>query len=404
MSSVNDRIALAIKVEDEIRHHILPYWVVNSSDNVNGGFIGRMDYAGKIDFRADKAIILNTRILWTFSAAYRIYGDAQYLQLAQKAYQYLKNYFMDEADGGVFWSVKYDGKPSETTKYLYGQAFSLFAISEFALIDSESKGYDCALDLYNLIENKCYKKEYNGYQEVFNRDWSALKGVPLGDDTETSRHSLNTHLHLLEAYANLYRMQPRMDLAERLKNLIELHIEIMYDPEIRHFYNFFNRYWEIKARNYSYGHDIEAVWLLLDAARLIKDSDLILKMEKIAMEVAESLIYEGLDKNHGGIFNLGNNGKVLDSNKQWWAQAEAIVGLNYVWELDKNNCYMGAAKKIWEFIEQNFKDKIHGEWFFLVSKEGKPNQEYDKIGPWKCPYHTVRMAIELQNLIKTTIK
>lgn len=394
-------LQLVHNVDREISLEVLPYWVRMSPDKLNGGFIGQITGEGVVNPTADKSIILNTRILWTFSAAYRIYGNREFLELARRSFSYLTDHFWDHDMGGVYWSVTSKGEPSDSTKYLYAHAFTLYGLSEFCRIEPGAEALDYATRLYNLIENHCYCPDYNGYHEVFSRVWQQLNGIPLGSDELSSKFSMNTHLHLMEAYANFYRVQPTEVLSGRLRNLIHLHTEKMFDPTIGHFYSYFDKNWKQTSRRYSYGHDIEAAWLLLDAARMLNDPDLSFTVEAIAETIADNTLKEGVDTMRGGLYSAGKLGQVVDSNKEWWAQAEAIVGFVYLWQLHGKEPYLYAAESIWDFISNHVKDTTLGEWFFLVDADGNPYREYDKIGPWKCPYHSSRCAMELRNIFET---
>lgn len=394
-------VQLAHKVNREICGDVLPFWTRMSPDERNGGFVGQITGQGTVNHEADKGIILNTRILWTFSAAYRIYGKQEYLELAHRSFDYLTSHFWDHDQGGVYWSVTSKGKPSDSTKYLYAQAFALYGLSEYCRAVPGAEALDYATRLYNLIEENCFCPDHNGYHEVFSRQWQQLNGIPLGSDELSSKFSMNTHLHLMEAYANFYRIRCTEVLAARLHNLILLHTDKMFDPSIGHFYCYFDQDWQRTSRRYSYGHDIEAAWLLLDAARLLDNPDLTQTVETIACKIGDSTILEGVDARRGGLFSTGKLGQVIDCDKEWWAQAEAVVGFVYLWQLQGKDSYLQAAKSIWEFISNHVKDTTLGEWFFLVDADGNPYREYDKIGPWKCPYHSSRCAMELRSIFAT---
>ncbi len=394
-------IQLAHKVNLEISRDVLPYWVKMSPDHRYGGFVGQITSQGTANTPSDKGIILNTRILWTFSAAYRTYGNKEYLDLARRSLEYLTEHFWDPRDGGVYWSVSSKGEPVDRTKYLYAQAFALYGLSEFCRAEPGTGPMEYATRLQNLIEQHCFCSDHNGYHEVFSHDWQPLNGIPLGSDELSSKFSMNTHLHLMEAYANFYRIRPSEVLASRLQNLVRLHTEKMFDPGIGHFYGYFDQNWERTSRRYSFGHDIEAAWLLMDAARLLSDQDLSNEVESVAHKIADSTLREGVDHVRGGLYNSGKLGKVINSDKEWWAQAEAVVGFVYLWQLYEKKEYLQAAESIWDFIMNKVKDTTLGEWFFLVDADGKPYREYDKIGPWKCPYHSSRCAMELRSIFET---
>lgn len=387
---------LGDQVEKEMLEHILPYWLNRSQDNVNGGFVGRIDNEGVPDTMAHKGVILNSRILWTFSAAWRTWQHADMLLMADRAFHELLRHFKDPANGGYYWMVTSTGAPADNTKYLYAQAFVLYALSEYARIRPESKALLMAQKLFETIEKYGYSTKNNGYHEVFHADWNPVNGVPLGTDPLASKHSLNTHLHLMEAYTNLYRIWPDARLRTQLENLVRLHVDTMYCSKTGHFLSYFDHNWQPTSQVYSYGHDIETAWLLTDTAEVLEHGPLLDRTTHLACKIADITIEEGLDKTIGGLYNSGEEGRPVDRNKQWWSQAEAIAGFARLARHDDR--YLLAAEKTWHFVQRFVVDRIHGEWYFLVNAAGHPFKEYDKIGPWKCPYHTVRSAIVLRAL------
>lgn len=387
---------LSEQVEKEILGHILPYWIEHGLDQTNGGFIGRVDNEGMADEAANKGLILNSRILWAFSAAWRTWQQPEWLPLADRAFDQLAMHFKDPANGGYYWMVTSKGRPADNTKYLYGQAFVLYALSEYARVRPESKAVVLAQELFEAIEKYGYSEKNNGYHEVFHADWNPVNGVPLGSDPLASKHSLNTHLHLMEAYANLYRVWPDERLRRQLINLVRLHTQTMYCAKTGHFLSYFDQEWKPTSPVYSYGHDIETAWLLTDAAEVLQDAEWLARSTKLALNIADITIDEGIDPQSGGLFNFGEKGSPVDRNKQWWSQAEAIAGFARLARY--NHRYLSAAKQVWHFVQHFVVDRTYGEWYFLVDAQGQPYKEYDKIGPWKCPYHTVRSAIVLRGL------
>jgi mannobiose 2-epimerase len=383
-------------MEDELLGHILPYWKTNMVDHENGGFFGKIDGKNKVIKNAPKGGILNARILWTFSAAYRQYPDSTTLLAARRAYMYFTHYFLDAANGGVYWMLDASGKPLDDKKHVYAQSFAIYGLSEFYLATQERAALDIAIALFRAIESKAFVAETNGYIEAFDRSWVPLADARLGVSDAPEKRSFNTHLHLLEAYANLYRAWPDPQLKKQLANLISLHIGPMYESHSGRFISFFDEQWNPRSTVHSYGHDIESTWLICDAADAIGDIVLQAKARQVALEVAHTTMREGLDTCHGGLFNTGIGGKPLDTDKHWWAQAEGIVGYLNAWQLSGDEHFVSVAESLWNFIEQNLLDRTHGEWFWRVDKNGKPNDFEDKAGPWKCPYHTARACLEVQ--------
>ena len=386
------------KFQKELKQNILPYWIEKTPDYTHGGFIGRVDSYDVIHPKADKGVILNTRLLWTFAASYRKYSEQSYLEIADRAYQYILNNFLDHENGGCYWMLDYQGNPINDYKYLYAQSFMLYALSEYySAVNEESVLKQC-VKLFEIIEEKCCTNEGHGYNEVFDCDWNLLTGVVLGDDKEASRFTMNTHLHLMEAYTNLYKVWQNSRLKDKLTRLIQLHLNKMYDSEAKHFYSFFKEDWQPQIPEYSYGHDIEAAWLLYDSSIAINDSYLIEVTSNLIQTISKVVLKEGYDHKNGGVFNSGVDGSVVDTDKQWWVQAETIVGLSYAWMLTETSDYLLDIEDIWDYIDQNFKDHKKGEWYFLLSENGTPYTDKDKVGPWKGPYHTVRMCLEVNKI------
>lgn len=381
------------EMASELRNDILKYWIDNVTDKENGGYIGRITNSDERDVKAEKAVVLNTRLLWTFSAAYRVLGDEIYLHHAERAYDYLEQYFYDEENGGFFWSVDHKGELLEDKKHVYAQAFAIYGYSEFARASGLKSALNRAMETFRLLETRARDQQNEGYNEGFTRDWKPLEDVRLGEGDANEQRSMNTHLHVMEAYSNLYRVNSLPGIKQNLEASVQLMLGKIRDPENNHFYTFFDEKWNPKSEVYSYGHDIEAAWLLIEAAEALEDPELIRRTKETARDISETTLDEGVDRETGGMYNTGMNGQLLDKDYHWWVQAEAIVGFLYVYEITKNPDYLTAAADLWSFIKKSIKDVHNGEWFFRVNEEGTPYMAEDKIGPWKCPYHNARACL-----------
>lgn len=380
-------------VRDELENDLIPFWLERAIDPQHGGFIGQMSNDGTILPKAPKGLILNTRILWTFSALYRFYQDSRFREMAQLAYDFLEAYFWDTSFGGVFWLLDPRGHPLDNKKKIYGQAFYIYALAEYYQAFEESSAFERAGEMFDLIETHSRDRTYGGYIEVCNRDWSIADDLRLSDKDMDEKKSMNNHLHLLEAYTNLYRIRPENRLRERLTELIDIFDQRITDPDTGHLNHFFDDTWQPKSDNYTFGHDIEASWLLCEAAEVLEDPTLTSRARRLALQLARFTLTEGLDDD-GGLCYEGRAGQVTDPDRQWWPQAESVVGFLNAHKLSGDDSFLEAAKKAWDFIEKYFINRRHGEWFWRIDTNGRPDSIEPKVSQWKGPYHNVRSCLE----------
>lgn len=375
--------------------NILEWWQTKMVDDFNGGFYGRRDGYGKLYPTADKGIILNTRILWTFSAAARKKGGQNYETMADRSYQYLLEYFWDKNYGGVYWMVDYQGNLVNGRKQIYAQAFAIYAFTEYYQLTQKREALDRAIEIFDLVEQYSLDKSHGGYLEAFGNDWQPIADFRLSVKDANEAKTMNTHLHILEAYTNLYKVYKAEAVKDALQRLIELFINHFIDPETKHLHLFFDENWELKSHEVSYGHDIEAAWLLVKAAKELEEPNLLDHCSKLALEIANVTIQEGLDED-GSLFYEGKGIQITNSNKHWWPQAEGVLGFYYAFKISGDERYLSHAKLIWQFIDTFLKDRNQGEWYWMVDQSGRPilDQE-DQAGPWKAPYHNGRMCLEL---------
>ena len=375
---------------------ILDWWSEKMPDHEQGGFYGRIDGTGVLHPTADKSVILNTRILWTFSAAARQTGIAAYGSVAERAFHYLLDHFWDPQFGGVYWMLDYRGQPVQDKKQVYAQAFAVYAFSEYYRLTQDQAALDKAQALFDLMERHSLDKMRGGYYEAFSRDWQLIADLRLSDKDANEAKTMNTHLHVLEAYANLYRAAPSRPVEAALKAMILIFLDKFIDPQKAHLRLFFDENWNLKSDEISFGHDIEASWLLYDAAVTLGQSSLIKKTGQAAVQIAKVTLREGTDPQDGGMYYTAHPQQgITNANKDWWPQAEAVLGYLNAWQLDGDPELLEAAERSWLFIQKYLRDATNGEWYWALNPDGRPDTVNDKAGPWKCPYHNGRACMEI---------
>ena len=393
-----DAAALRQAIEGELRSNLLPFWREKSVDHAQGGFIAEMADDGTVRSDAAKGLVLNARLLWTFAALYRQLGDARDLELAHRAYEYLEAKFRDREHGGYVWRVDPEGRAVDRSKKIYGQAFCIYALSEYYLATKESGALDAARQLYELIERHARDQRYGGYLETRAPDWLATTELRLSDGDMNVPKSMNTHLHLLEAYTNLYRAWPDAGLAARLRELVDLFGRHILDRGgglgSGHLRPFFGERWDVRSDTYTYGHDIEASWLLAEAAEVLNDERLAAEVRGWGIEMAGKVLGEALGAD-GGLAYEGRDGKVIDARRDWWCQAEAVVGFWQAHSQTGEARFSEAATRAWTFIAGRVVDRVNGDWFWRVRADGSIDRGQPKVSEWKCPYHNVRMCLEM---------
>lgn len=391
--TLNDPIEVSFQLQMEL-NRILDYWKNTTKDLDHGGFVGRIDHNNKIVEKAPKGVILNTRILWSFSRANNFFQDNRYDAECQIAFDYLYDYFRDKKSGGVFWEVDHTGKPSNKRKQVYAQAFCIYALAEYYKYSTNIQALNWAKEIYALLEEHSYDMELGGYIEAFDENWSFIEDLRLSEKEVNAPKTTNTHLHVLEAYTTLYEVTNEEKVKNSLERLYDLFLNRIFLKNY-HLDLFFTNDWKSLSPEISYGHDIEAAWLVLVGARTINNKPLIEKTESLLIKVTNTFIAEALDKDFG-VFNAQDTlTRELDDDKHWWPQVEAMVGLVHAWHLSHDDAYFNTAFKIWGFTKKYIIDHENGEWFFRVDSNGKPYTSEDKVGPWKCPYHNSRAMIEV---------
>lgn len=379
------------QMEEELKQ-VLKFWADNTIDDINGGFVAELNSDACVTNASEKGAVLNTRLLWTFSAAYNFFNDDIYLKLADRAYNYLTQYFWDTENGGLFWSLNLDGSVRNNRKQAYAQGFGIYGFSEYYKASGKQESLNYAIRLYNLIEDNFKDDKFEGYIEALAVNWESLDDMRLSDKDANEPKSMNTHLHIIEPYSNLYRYWPNDELKERIKALICVFKDRIIDSNTFHFDLFFDVDWSVKSKIISYGHDIEGAWLLNEAAHIIKDKELSNELKALTLKMVDACIAEGLDKD-GSIF-YEKEGDQLDTDKHWWPQAEAIVGFLDAYENSSKTKYLDAANSVWNFIKSHIVDGENDEWFWKVDINGVADVKAPKVGFWKCPYHNTRAMME----------
>ena len=382
-------------LEKEIREHLteklIPFWR-GLRDEEYGGYYGWLGYDLKLDKKAVKGCILNSRILWLFSAASRLLQDTSLLADADHAYEFLRKYCLDGKNGGVYWSVTYKGEVAEGLKHTYNQAFAIYALSAYYRVSKKEEALQTARELFTLIEEKCCDGQ--GYLEAFTEDFSPADNEKLSENGVMAERTMNTLLHVMEAYTELYDVTQEEKVAERLKWMLDIFREKVYSPGRRRLEVFFDRDWNSLIDLHSFGHDIEAAWLIDRCCEVLGDEEYTKKMRAITKEL-ESCVYERAYWKHS-LANEAENG-VTDTTRVWWVQAEAVTGFLNAWQkAPEHGEYRKAAGQIWEYIKKYLVDvRPQSEWFWCVHEDGSPVEGRPVVEPWKCPYHNGRMCIEV---------
>ena len=416
------------EMQDVLEKNILRFWLDKMVDRENGGFYGRIDGSGVLHPKAEKGAILNARILWSFSAAYRVLANPEYLEAATRAKDYIIDYFIDKEYGGVYWSLDYKGNPLDTKKQFYAIGFVIYALTEYTRATGDRETLDYALQLYDCIEEHALDREHNGYIEACTREWGEIADMRLSELDANYPKSQNTHLHIIEPYTNLLRCLKEMRAQEScdyvpvigsvlpvgisvpqetivgveasLRNLINIFTDNILNPETHHLDLFFEMDWTRGAGHLeSYGHDIECSWLLHEAALVLGDQKVLQKVEPVVREVAKAS-EKGLRPDGSMIHEANLDTGHVDDDLHWWVQAESVVGWFNLYQYFGDEQALERAVRCWEYIKTQLIDWDKGEWYWSRYPDGSLNTVDDKAGFWKCPYHNSRMCLEIIERLK----
>ena len=380
----------AAEIKEHLTGKLIPFWK-GMKDEDFGGFYGYLGYDLALDKKAVKGCILNSRILWFFSNAYLLLGEEDLLAFAEQAFRFLRDYGMDPEFGGVYWSLTYDGKPEDTTKHTYNQAFAVYALSSYYDASGDGEALEMAKGLFALIEKKC--KDKYGYLEAFDRRFEPAENEKLSENGVMAEKTMNTLLHVFEAYTELYRVSKDARVSDQLRFILDLVSDKVYNRKMGRQEVFFDRTWNTVIDLYSYGHDIVASWLIDRGLAVLGDPKYTEKLSPITAEISEN-IYNRAYIDHS-LVNEAENG-VVDETRVWWVQVEAVVGvLNGFQRFPEEKKYLEASKDIWKYIQEHLVDQREGsEWYAALDPDGKP-EEKPIVEPWKCPYHNGRMCFEV---------
>ncbi|WP_044118250.1 AGE family epimerase/isomerase [Alkaliflexus imshenetskii] len=374
--------------------NILQFWMDKTIDDAHGGFFGEVDNYGNPLPEAAKGIVLNTRILWTFASAYNFLGKNAYLEVAHRAYRYITTHFWDKAHKGLFWSVTHKGEVLDGRKQIYAQGFGIYGFSEYFRATGNSESLDYAIQLFELIEQHSYDQQYGGYLEALSQNWTPLNDMRLSAKDANEPKSMNTHLHIIEPYTNLFRVWPNDRLRDAMHRLVRIFLDRIINQDTAHFNLFFDMEWRVKSSVISYGHDIEGAWLLCEAAEMLNDKGLIQEVESIAVRMTDVTIAEGLAPDRSLYYELDEKTGHIDKDRHWWVQAEAMVGFVNAFQITGNDAYLKQMDTMWNFIKDNHIDRKNGEWFLRIHNNGCSSESDPKAGFWKCPYHNSRALME----------
>lgn len=379
----------------EIRCHLetrlIPFWE-GLKDEENGGYYGYMDYDLHVNRQYEKGCILNSRILWFFSNAYKLLKKENLKADAAHAYRFLKEYCLDPEYGGVFWSVTYDGQVKDDTKHTYNQAFAVYALASYYDAVKDEEALELAKKLLRLIEEKCTDSS-GYYPEAFTRDFRPADNEKLSENGVMAEKTMNTLLHVFEAYTELYRTDREEAVAERLRFMMDTMADKIYNHTLGRQEVFFDKDWNSLIDLYSYGHDIETAWLVDRGTEILGDPEYERKMSPITREITKNIYERAFYK--GALMNEAENG-VQDRTRVWWVQAEGIVGFVNGYQKNLQDVdYLKAAGMLWEYIEVYLIDSREGaEWFWSADENDRPIHK-PIVEPWKCPYHNGRMCMEV---------
>lgn len=378
------------EIYDELTKRIIPFWE-NLYDDVNGGFYGYVDYDLKVKKDAPKGGILSSRVLWFFSNAYVLLKDEKLLKEAAHAYDFLINSCLDKEKGGVFWMVDYEGKPLDTMKHTYNQAFAIYALSSYYEASGKEEALSFAVKLFNLIEENCY--DGCGYLEALDRDFNEISNEALSENGVMAQKTMNTLLHICEAYTELYRVAGDRKVKKALFKIYRIFHEHIFNRELGRQEVFFDRKYNSILDLYSYGHDIETAWLLKRSLDITDSAEWLKKLAPICITMAENVYREAFDGH--SLANECDRG-VKNEHRIWWGQAESVVGFLNAYEETGDVKFLEASKRVWDFIKTYVNDgRKGGEWYWEVNKDGVPFADRPIVEPWKCPYHNGRMCMEV---------
>lgn len=382
------------EVRDNLVGNILPYWL--KLKDPRGGFYGEVKADGTVLRDASRGVILNARIIWSFAAAYQAIPDKEYLLAAIHAKDWFLKHFCDHKYGGVYWSVAADGTREDTKKQLYAQGFAIYGLSELYKVTKDDEVLKAAVNIYRVVETYFADKEFGGYTEALARDFSPLEDMSLSAHDINADKTMNSHLHILEAYANLYQVWPDAGLKKAVEQLLDIIGTKVMNAD-GHLQLYFRRDWSVLPGGVSFGHDIETSWLALECAFAIKDEAVVERVRPWALAMAHAG-NEGLLPDGSMRYERLLDG-TYDDSRQWWVQAETVVGNLWLYRHRGQQCPLQSALAAWKYIKDNLVDPVDGEWWWAILPDGSKDMSQPKAGFWKCPYHNTRMCLQVLSLL-----
>ena len=378
--------------QEHLENDLIPFWN-RMKDEINGGFYGYADAEGNPDMKSVKGVILNSRILWFYASAYQLLRKPELLEMADHAYRFLVDHCFDSQYGGVYWSVNYDGTVCDDTKHTYNQAFAIYALSAYYRASGRKEALNLAYVLYRVIEEKC--RDSKGYFEAFRRDFTPSSNEKLSENGVLAERTMNTLLHVLEAYSELYRADPFYEVGDSIRSILRLFEKKIYNSEKQICDVFFDSDYHSLIDLESFGHDIETSWLIDCGCSVLEDKAYQKEMQPMINGLAEAAYRNAFDKRQNAL-NNEREGDRIDSQKIWWVQAEYVVGFYNVYQKNPQKTeYLHTAEKIWEFIQNHVIDSRSGEWIESIPADNLPDSGQALVHPWKCPYHNGRMCMEM---------
>ncbi|MDO7906808.1 AGE family epimerase/isomerase [Paenibacillus sp. JX-17] len=378
------------EVSKEWQEHILPFWA-GLQDLEHGGYYGEVNVHLERDPLAPKGGIAAARQLWSFAAAYRVTRDPQWAGHARHAYLFLRDRLYDQEYGGIYWMADYSGRPQDTRKHIYAQSFAVYSLSEYCRATGDQEALSLAQNIFALVEGKGYDPQIQAYKEEFDREWNEQPNEMLSENGVVAEITMNTTIHILEAYTTLYRVWPDPLVHSALENLLSMLYQRVYDPVRKRLNVFFDRSWNSLLDLTSFGHDIEASWLIDDALQAIGSAnpDYVRMVIDIAYQIADTAVQPD-----GSLINE-RHGDHIDDTRIWWVQAEAMVGFYNAYQRTGDERFLERIQQMWAYTKAHIIDSRNGgEWYWSVQGSGQPDSR-EIAGPWKCPYHNSRFCIEL---------
>ncbi len=398
MTKVDERFEKLYQMAlDEVENNILPFWIEKTQDKEFGGFYGACVDDGTPVENASKCLILCARLIWSFASAYRVLGKPEYKEMAKRAYDFFRETFIDKENGGVYYMVDYKGQPEDTKKMVYGEAFAIYAFSEYCRATGDMQALEEALKIFELLEKHAYDKQNKGYWELYTADWqtvdSRLSRVSEGEKTTKT---MNTHLHLIEAYTCLLRVWKNDRMQDKVREHLDVMLDKIVNQEIGHYIMFLDDEWNSTSNDVSPGHDIEGTWLMMETAEVLGEEAMIEKAKPICLKMAAACLEQDIFPDGSMLYEIMTDKNKVNNLRSWWVQAETVVGFLSAWELSGEDRFLDASLKAFNFIREHVVDHKYGEWFPMLGEDLKPVPSNElKVSGWKAPYHNSRMCLEI---------